>query len=69
MSIKKPTRRLQTIPEFLKDHPDITESQLRWALRNRASNGFPQVYVQHGSKALVFNAPDVVEWFAALVPA
>lgn len=73
MSTRKYTRRLQTIPEFLQsqrdsDHP-ISESKLRWALRNRQTNGFPPVYTRHGSKALVFDGYAVERWFAATVPA
>jgi hypothetical protein len=42
MSNRNPTARLVSIAEFLKAHPDITENQLRWALRHRDSNGLAQ---------------------------
>ncbi len=37
---RKARLRLLTIPDFLKERPDITDSQIRFALRNRDTNGF-----------------------------
>jgi hypothetical protein len=40
MNTRKSRLRLVTIPEFTKARPDITENKIRFALRNRYTNGF-----------------------------
>lgn len=67
--IKRP-RRLLTIPEFLKRHPEISDHALRYALRNRDANGLaPHVYRHYGTRGLILDAPGVVAWFNRVVPA
>lgn len=69
MSNKKRRPRLVTIPEFLQAHPEYTENQIRWGLRNRAENGFPQLYKRHASKGFVMFDAELLAWLTQPVTA
>ncbi len=63
--------RLLSIREFLAEHPQITDNQIRWALRNRYSNGFDEcVYRKaHGRRKCLLDVRRTVAYFTATVPA
>lgn len=72
MSTKNLPERLQTIEQFLAANPTITENQLRWAIRNRASNGLkPYVYrrVNFRPLTLMLDPAPVARWFGVVVKA
>jgi hypothetical protein len=68
---RKDPLRLLTIPEFLAEHPKITDHQVRFALRNREANGFePCVWFQqHGRRRVVLDVERTVAYFTAVVRA
>lgn len=64
--------RLQPIPDFLAAHPNISENQLRWALRHRESNGLgPYVFVRVNFRplTLLLDPIPVARWFGVVVKA
>lgn len=72
MSNKIPSNRLVPIADFLAAHPDITESQLRWALRHRKTNGLaPYVFKRASYRplTLLLDPAPVARWFGRVVPA
>lgn len=71
MNTRKHRPRLLTIPDFRKERPDITESQIRFALRNRESNGFdPCVYFKaHGRRKAMLDVERTAAYFDGVVRA
>lgn len=63
------TRHL-TISQLLAAYPHVTESQLRYALRGRKTNGLEGAILKpRTGHAFVFNESRILAWLGARVPA
>lgn len=65
--IVPPTCELFDIHQLAERHPNLlTESRLRWALRNRHSNGLKgAIYASRGGELLV-HEPSFLQWWLGL---
>lgn len=63
-------KRLLTLPEFLAAHPQFTASQLRYALRNRATNGLKgAIFKRRTGHAFLFDERATLAWLSDRTPA
>lgn len=71
MSTKKTRPRLQTIPEFLAQRPQYTESQVRYAIRNRAQFSLDDATFRRatGRRDILLDPARYAAHLAAVVPA
>lgn len=71
MNTRKSRLRLVTIPEFTKARPDITENQIRFALRNRDTNEFHKCvyFTRAGHRKVMLDVERTCAYFDAVVRA
>lgn len=64
-----PRSRRLTISQFTEAHPHITEWQLRYALRRRATNGLKDaIFKPRVGHAFLFDERKVLAWLTEQVP-
>jgi hypothetical protein len=71
MNNRKPRLRLLTIPEYRTTHPQFTDAQIRYALRNRATNGLAEHTFRRatGKRDILLDPAAYTAHLTAVVPA
>ena len=51
----------QKLPDFLKQHPQFTDQQMRWLLLHRKTNGLSE-HIRKIGKPLYIHVPGFLQW-------